>query len=271
MRISKRLKLSNLGFTLTEVALFLAISAMLALIALAGFGPRLRNVRFSTGMREIQADIKSKLSASALGENSGSRQKCSVTGDQGPSLGEVQTSGRGATADCVLIGRVVGLYPAGTIKDKPGYIGYYDVVARRTPISGKSAYQCTGLEKIITCYKPTAHHSITDPDFGNIAQANSEKTFPNGIDIKKGGIIVFGTIQDPNGLNRYNFFWKGVGAELTYGGTNTDDKAKSVFIVDPYTTRPSGAGKICFGLSGRTASLQFDVNKNEPELKFESC
>jgi len=261
--------LNKKGFTLMEVTLFFAISGVLALVAIAGLGPRLRNVRFSSGMRDIQSNIVKEFSTSSLGLNQDERVNCVVGMDGRVSFDPIAPSGdAGTQEECVLVGRAVGVY-----KD---YLRYYSVVARRTPetVSGG----CTGLEGLINCYNPTVVHSDSssaDPDGPPITTAmesvdglipgSTVYRFSNGIKLRDGEEdLAFGYIQHPNGTESHRFFFKADRAWLAYGmGGNTLD---ADFEADR-------DGKICMELSGRKAALKFDVAKNEPEVVFEdpSC
>lgn len=260
MNKQRRLQRNQHGFTLIEAALFLAVSSLLVIIALVGFGSSFRNVRFSTGVRDIQSNITSQLSAASLGEGAKDRPACSWESTNNRIIFTGTSSDKGANQDCVIIGRVVGVY-----RDR---LGYFDIAARRTPLPTET--NCTGLEGIIRCYRPVTYYTSGAV---RLAQPNGEYEYKNGITIPVRSVpgetdlfnaLVFGIMQDPNGTERYRFFYNGQYADFTYrpAGVTTGGAGTT----DPKIAR---GGMTCFQLSNRKAALQFDINKDEPEIIFE--
>ena len=85
------------GFTLLEVALFFSITGLLALVAFAGLGPRLRNVRFTDATRTLEASVQQELSNYQFGVNQRESNINCMPGASGPVV-SVVTSGPGVEA-----------------------------------------------------------------------------------------------------------------------------------------------------------------------------
>ncbi len=133
------------GFTLLEVSLFLAITSLLALIAFAGLGPRLRNVRFTDAVRSLDSTTQKQLSDFQDGVNNrGVTSKCNVSGGT-PQVSESGTNQvSGTSEDCILNGKVA-------LFEKTS-VSYFPVVSAR-----KSSASCTPAEPYgsLFCYNPT--------------------------------------------------------------------------------------------------------------------
>lgn len=262
-----RIKKEQAGFTLIETLLFLAISGILVVIVLVTMGPRIRNVRFSTGMNDMAEHITSEFSAANFGRLRTETQGCTVDSATGNINLDVSDTSRdrGTQGDCIIIGKIVGV--------RIDKLDYYDVIARREPRPG---VDCTaGLKGIIDCYSPRAARAIFIPvdvdgdeielEFG---QQDRSYEYKSGIRNYKHRNLVFGSVQNPNGAERYQFFWNGSFPDmrLVYGPGGSVRTGSSSSI--PYDYIDGRNGHACFELSGRRAALIFDVQRTAPELVF---
>lgn len=256
------------GYTLIEVTLFLALSSVLSLVAFVGLGPRLRNVRFTSGMRGI-SDVISKQSANLdVGFNSGSdAYECKVVGTGAsakPVISPVAIGSKstGSSEGCVINGRVFFF-------DNSRLTTYY-ITSLRKIRDGCS--HSSDLERLL-CYAPRAYNSVFNTQQ---PPAPVVSPYPNGITFNKsvGGSSktnssqAFGYLIDPETSSRYQFVYgvrsAGSGGQPRnpgdFGGANefkTSDMALSE------------SKSYCFNLSGRFASLKTSPNSLTPVLTFE--
>jgi hypothetical protein len=90
------------GYTIVEVTLFLAITAMLFVIALIGTGNTIRSTRFTDSGRSLQAFVQRQYDAIINGLNTRPGQEQCAAGSV--TTGTSQTPG---TSDCLLMGRLL--------------------------------------------------------------------------------------------------------------------------------------------------------------------
>ena len=267
------LRLKNkAGYTLVEVTLFLALSSMLSLIAFVGLGPRLRNVRFTSGMRTIN-DVITKQSANLdVGFNSGSdRFSCTTSGSGAnarpvivdPATVNGSSGATGSSAACVINGKAFYF--------QANRLTTYYITSLTKPRQGCITPTISDLDRLM-CYAPYAFNGDTKPP------AAVQTNYPNGItfsrsasggDPKTDGSQAFGYIIDPDTNVRYQF---------VYGLTHSDNWTNN--------SRDPGSwggfqqlGKddlalnqtktYCFGLSGRVAGIRITPDTTVPVLSFE--
>lgn len=252
------------GFTLLEVLLFMTISAALAAIAFIGLRPRIRNVQFSTGMREIVSYQKSALSGAKLGENELLSSECTASGYSGMLIiNKDRPAKSGTQGECVILGKVTTF-----AKEPANNISEYTLVGRREPPSSLTncQWQAPGYNPFMACYKPMAANYVSGCDDWNIlngwgarnclfALPDAQYSFKNGIRMTSPDYVAFGFVIDPATGQRHQFFAFGGSADLVSGSIMVDN--------------PAGSNTACFELSGRKAGLAFSVAKSEPELRFE--
>jgi len=108
------------GFTIVEVMLFLAISAMLMTMAIIGSGEMAKRTRFSATVDGLQSTLQRQYEEIVSGVN--------ARGPQG-TCGGANLFGNPGTGDCLLIGRVFAVTgsPANTVMSyyitgKPGQL-----------------------------------------------------------------------------------------------------------------------------------------------------
>lgn len=235
------------GYTLIEVSLFLAISGMLTLVAIVGIGPRLTNVRFSAGMRDIQNNLTKELSSSSLGHSTNSKI---VTCSDNP-LGSATPpdgSAGGQNSSCVLAGKIAIV--------RATKIEYRDIVATADIVPG---YWCNNSEsgsfdQVKKCYKPRI---VTDA-----IQPAKYYTFPSGIvrtypDTDQ----AYGFIKSPENNSTFHFYiTEGFGWSIGFGASLDNDYIK-------YNTTDS-TYPACFKLSNRSAKLilQRDASNSNLEI-----
>ncbi len=103
------------GFTIIEISLFLAITALLFTIAVIGTGSTIRTVRFLDSGRSLEAYVQKQYSEIVSGVNPhGLNETCS---------GGVVSSGsqNAGTSDCLLMGKLL-LFQAGSSTVNTYYI-----------------------------------------------------------------------------------------------------------------------------------------------------
>jgi type II secretory pathway pseudopilin PulG len=219
------------GFTLLEVTLFFAISGLLALVAFAGLGPRLRNVRFTDAVRSLESTTERQLSDFKSGTNlRTSNISCSLSGAR-PSLSSTATGQiAGRSADCIINGRLAVF--------ENESVSFYPVVSSR-----KLDSTCTTTDATygdLFCYHPTV-----------LAYSGtvSEISYRNGAKLQGSNLGLL-YLQDPNGtetkLMKFDF-----NQTPTPGTTYHIEKTSDISSLSP-------PAEICLGLSGRTGKLQYN-------------
>lgn len=166
------------GFTLLEVSLFLAISGGLTLVALIGLGPRLTNVRFSSGMRGLQENVAKQISASELGNNTGTQKyNCEIDG-----ANLKVTPGTSASSTCVFVGRLAVFKSTG--------VDYRSIIALR------SAAECAD---------PYSLEYITDCSFASVlSDVNASSQYVNGISLDS-DLAGYGFVKSPDNNSVHRF------------------------------------------------------------------
>ncbi len=228
------------GFTLLEVTLFFAVSGLLALVAFAGLGPRLRNVRFTDAVRALESTTQKQLSdfksgANLRPENIG----CSLSGGSLQILNTETNQTAGSSADCIINGRLAVLGEDRAV--------YYPVVSLRNKINTCAADATHGT---LFCHSPTIlgfSNSITEVSHRNGARITSPSI----------GLLY---LQDPNGT------------ETKLMGFNAlQVPVDTVHPIDPDVDLRSLPQVACMGLGGRTAQLQYNSGSLQPQITFEGC
>lgn len=260
------------GYTLLEVTLFLAISGLLAVVVMVGLGPRFRNVRFTSAMREVQGTLSQEATNLNKGFNARSG---GVTCTQGVSDGVVapvltdSVSASGSSDDCILNGRMFYF--------ESNRLTTYDITSLRKSVGGgcettSSDPEIKQFQDIVSCFKPRL---LRQPPV-------TESGYPNGLVYK-------GT----KGNNAYSAFWKGYGylldpsTNVTYGFIYLDNlpfarPCSSDIATCNFPIVASGGDRVtfkgatesyqprfCFGLSSRYASLSADTITTQTKLNFE--
>lgn len=100
------------GFTIIEVTLFLAVSAMLLMIAFAFTGATLRNMRFADATKSLQSFFQQQYTrvqtnGIALNTPSGDAPVCSSSGAIGTSSLAINSTG--ASTTCILLGSALDI------------------------------------------------------------------------------------------------------------------------------------------------------------------
>lgn len=230
------------GFTLLEVSLFLAITSLLALIAFAGLGPRLRNVRFTDAVRTLDSTTQKQLSDFQDGvSNRAVTTKCSSTNGV-PSISELGSSETSGTSeDCILNGKVA-LFEKSSVS-------YFPVVSAR-----ESSLSCSqGDYGSLFCFNPTI---ITFPSIKQTIQ------YSNGAELKEGSnpaALLY--LQDPNGT------------QANIIPLNPNNLSTSVPHQIDFSSDVSGRTlpELCLTLSGREAQIKYFSTSLKPKITFEGC
>ncbi|MBP9738481.1 hypothetical protein KBD20_02205 [Candidatus Saccharibacteria bacterium] len=251
------------GYTLLEVTLFLTISAALTAAAIAGLGPRLNNVRFTQSVRGVESSITEQFSASNFGENNRPAGftcvKASWWGVEYPSISNSASTATGGAKDCVINGRLIVFEPTRML--------VYTVVSLRDSVGTPAACSSISFEIIRDCYKPrTARGTIpfqttlTEPPEKTVINYQNGLTATSSIN-NDGKLLAFGTVQNPNGTGRYQFFHLD-GANAGYNKPDLNSANTATSVANP---------SVCFKMSNRTAKLSFSTTSTIPVIKFEEC
>lgn len=258
------------GYTLIEVVLFLALTSAVSLIAFVGLGPRLRNVRFTSGMRSISDTVTKQSSNLMTGFNSGSGYKCVVNGSGSnatPSIDRDTAGTSGSSEGCVINGRAFYF-------DTNRLVTYY-ITSLAKPREGCITETSTDLQRLL-CYSPRAYNTAfaayprpPEPVVTN---------YPNGITFTKSSDDAssvpsksFGYLVDPETNVQYQFVYHsrtkpGVGANRSnpgdYGGANA---------LEQTDLNLSERKTYCFSLNSRYAGLKITPDSTTPVLSFEEA
>lgn len=227
------------GFTLLEVTLFFAVSGLLALVAFAGLGPRLRNVRFTDAVRSLESITQKQLSNFQSGSNFRTEDiSCTAAAGGGLQITiSASAHSAGSSADCILNGRLAVISQEKSV--------YYPVVSLRKPVSTCTEHATYGM---LLCHSPVIvgyNTNITEVAHRNGAQVDTA--------------IALLYLQDPNGTET-----KLMGFNASWAPTN----ALRVISDGDLVALPQEA---CMSLSGRTALLQYNRSSLQPKITFEGC
>lgn len=236
------------GYTLLEVSLFLAISGALTLVAIVGLGPRLRNVRFSTAIRDLQGSIVKQLSTSELGgNNSLSRLTCVTNASTGLNIGNSPADSDSISSSCVYVGRVV------VLRKDSNTAEYRSIVAARSAFTGCGLTDESSLEYIKNCNQAR----VVGDSFNNPVIY----TYSNGL-MQTSPTRAYGFVRSPNTntLHRFSF--------------TTTASINNIELKDPtlaYGAPGNPTAKeipVCYELSGRVAKLTLSTVLATPEIVF---
>lgn len=136
-------KIKTGGFTVIEVTIFLAITSMLLVIALAGTGLALRNIRFSDSSRSVHGYFQKQYDDLLNGVNA-------RTSDVACNKGVIDESGSNdaGASSCLLLGRLIDVQPDSTTLTAYQVIGTDTVSNANAPVQD---------------YNPTVVESSADP------------------------------------------------------------------------------------------------------------
>lgn len=127
------------GFTITEVSLFLAVSALLAIVVMIGVGSTLQASRFTDSSRSLHAYIQKQYDNLLNGVNPRTGQEACAAGVV--NTGSNQTPG---TSNCLLLGRLL------TLKSDAATVEAYNIVGVEPATPDYNATD----EKLIRQYSP---------------------------------------------------------------------------------------------------------------------
>lgn len=102
------------GFTIVETMIFLVITGILLVSALALFNGRISRTQFANSVRELDAQIRTVSNDVASGLYIDNQQfNCTANSGTGPRLDNTpSTNGQGTNTDCVFLGKVIQFGPA---------------------------------------------------------------------------------------------------------------------------------------------------------------
>lgn len=252
---------TNGGFTLLEVMLFLAISAALIIIAVIGLAPRLRNVRFTQSVKATETAITEKFSASASGANNRSSNfTCKSTTAFSVSVLSIAPSPAGdenvagGSENCVVNGALVVF--------EQGNMVFYSIVSLREPKPGapESCKSVTTLDNLLTCYTPRVTGKTNEPPEKQVVAFKNGVTSTSSIQMNNKP-LAFGTIQNPNSTDRYQFFHLNGDLVMTSQAQLWPDNTEPA-VAQPYA---------CLKLDSRIAKIRFSADSIKPVVTYEGC
>ncbi len=238
----------------------------MAVIALVGLGPRLRNVRFTQSVRGIESSIVSEFGSSASGQNARlDNFVCTATGGAGSyPLIAVATPGNttvpGGSKDCVINGVMI------LFRDSA--FEFYSIVSLREPVNtGVVCATASTFETVRDCYKARVARGTVP--FQSVLTEPPERrvySYQNGVKAESsiqndGKPFAFGSIQNPNGTDRYQFFHLD-GANAGFMQPQLSSSNTAGVVSKPY---------VCVKLAGRSAKISFSVDSTKPTVTYESC
>lgn len=240
------------GYTILEVTLFMAISAILALAAFAGLGPRLRNVRFTDSVRSLESSINAQFSDAQVGSNSRGSINCT----EDTYTVRVSTAAGGASAGsaqgCVVNGLVA------VFDNNSNEIKYRKVVSKRIPTSENcltDINNATLFNKLRNCYKSAIlPNASEEPEIYKYSNGLAQKTPQVG----------FGYAQDPNGSDKTIF---------SYVVYTSDANNYGVGFTNGLTTfrfDPAHSFSQCFNLGERDSTFTFTNSSLKPKIENDS-
>lgn len=140
---------SESGFTVVEISIFLAISALLLLVAFIGTGTTLSATRFTDSVRSLQSYFQEQYSSILNGVNERSGQEvCDAATGQVTSSPTPQEVGQ---SSCLLLGRLIQFQIGNAALDT-----YY--VVGTQPASIPPSH--TSSESILADYSPRAVQTV---------------------------------------------------------------------------------------------------------------
>ncbi len=168
----------ELGFTIIETIIFLAVSSALVMTAIATLSGQQRKTEFNQGIRDIESQLRDVVNdvSTGLYEN-GVGFSCSVPPSGRPTFTSTSAP-QGSNSGCLIIGRVVQFAPGG---DKAKFVTYNVAGRQKTstiPIRDVQGYS----EAFPTAIAP----STTSPIPGNpIPDTSVTFDLPYGITMEK--------------------------------------------------------------------------------------
>ncbi len=247
------------GFTLLEVLLFLAISSTLAVIAFIGLGPRLRNIKFTNAVRGAESSIAREFITATSGTNASpagfrcSRQPTSQPGIDGdvPVVSQNPLGTAGSSEQCVINGKLAVF--------NDDRITYYSIVSLRQPKN--SACASGTFESTRECFRPRISRGLAynEPPETETVFYESGARVEGGAD---GHPLAFGYVQDPAGIQKYQFF---------YNVANDINDPEQTILVNENTGRYSADQTMCMRLGDRSALFTFEADINKPIVAFGEC
>lgn len=172
-----------------EVTLFLAISSLLALIAFAGLGPRLRNARFTDSVRGLESNVSRAISSSQIGEHNNT-QACENQGGKAKLIDRPSASVEsGMSEDCVNGGLWVYF--------KNDSVEYYQLPLLRKRVCDQAKVISNAID-VAVCFG----FQPFDPESTSPA---SSYTLTNGLKQKSDQDTFIGYVVNPEDNKRYLF------------------------------------------------------------------
>lgn len=239
------------GFTLLEVTLFLAIASFLSIIAVIGLAPRIRNVRFTGAVRDLEKNLVAQFTGQTSGQNTRTNiASCTVSGSMivvsSPTGSSIVP---GAANNCVINGLVAVID-----RDAPDRITYRQIVSLRLP---NGTCSLSGFDKIESCHEATILN-------GTPAGSVNTYNYINGLEQTPAlaNSLGAGYVQDPNGTAIYQFQLSSTAASLPAG---------ALAGLNPNTAE-NASFNVCYGLGGRQAKFSFTNRSLKPNVMInEGC
>lgn len=246
--------MNSRGYTLLEVSLFLAISGALTLVAVVGLGPRLTNARFTTTMRDLQANIAKELSTSARGESQ-AQQRLDCRVGFGLQIDDVVTDT--TSSPCVYVGKVALL---GESNGSGGQqVRYHSIVAAIKPTSPTCSPDPSSFDYIVRCSQARILGRYESPSSYDYVNQLTQPLSISPTSTKYG----YGFVRsvDTNTTHRFVFTYS-----VNVSGNAVDRKGAS--LNSPSLTYLTSEESVCYKMNNRRAVLVISPQLSEPKLLF---
>lgn len=246
MKRSHRMLGNATGFTLLEVALFLAVSAGLATIALVGLGPRFNNLRFTSAVRSLESSVNAQFLDAQQGRTKRSREiSCVPSGSSGISITDSTGKSVGTAANCVINGRVA------VFTQNENKVVYRPIVSLTAPANAGSCNSVTGLERLKSndCYRATV---LADDQ-----ETPTEYNYADSLE-QTSGTRAVGYVVEPESGEQFSLNFSSSGG---YAGRLNSGNFTGV-------SAPASSAMICFSMQNRTATLEFNNVSVVPTVNF---
>lgn len=224
----------NGGYTIVEVMIFLVITGLLLISAMAVFQGRQERTRFTQGVREFDAQIRTIVNETGSGFYPNKNFTCTSTGG-GVDITDDSSTEQGKNTNCIFLGRVIAFSKGSSYK-------VYTMIGQREGSNNKIVTQY-GNQDTTRAMQTLVTPIPTLPNQDDAPDAFAEFDIPWGITIKR-------IVRSPsnNEIGAFGFVYS-LGSFDT-NGTDLTSAATSLNLVPLAGT----------GLNGSTLEL---VNKTK--------
>lgn len=253
------------GFTIIEVLLFLALSALFLIIAFVGVGSRSQQVQFTDSMRSLQSFLQKQQNDILNGVNAGVEGSYCTDDASGKILLLSDVSAVGGQSDCALLGRLVLFSPNSSVVSVHTVLGRLLSSAR----PAGSYYLDPSLSDLQLIDKAVPH--AMEPQLKHTYDIEWQSKFTFGFNNTKDVPIKgIGFIRSPGSTNILNF--------AVLDCLNINNNIRLNFGSGGGCSLPIGsdvAARLCFeGSNGQLATMRIggvvaDPRSDSIEIRFD--